>query len=107
MKLETARPTVFQAMLVPDGAGLAGCAALVRVRGMAAPGRRPSCVSERYVSGSRRRQGAWTVFDKRHWPGDDFADQLSSALRHEDIDLLILFETLRAARGRLALPTWC
>jgi hypothetical protein len=32
----------------------------------------------------------WRVFDKRYWPGDDFAAHLTFALRHEDVDLLIL-----------------
>lgn len=61
-----------------------------------APVRRPSCVSGLYVRGSHREEGAWTIFDKRYWPGDSFADHLTFALRHEDIDLLILkrvFET--------------
>jgi len=67
--------------------------------------RRPSCVSQQYVGGSRREDGAWTVFDKRSWPGDSLADHLTFALRHEDIDLLILkrvFETVpRAEVGTL------
>jgi hypothetical protein len=35
-------------------------------------------------------EGAWAIYDKRCWPGDNLADHLSFALRHEDIDLLIL-----------------
>jgi hypothetical protein len=42
------------------------------------------------VRGSQRQEGGWTVFDKRYWPGDNFADHLTFALRHETIDLLIL-----------------
>ncbi len=90
MRLEAATATAFQEMLVPDGARLAGRAALVHGLRIAAPVRRPSCVSKQYVSGSRRQEGPWTVFDKRYWPGDDFADHLTFALRHEDVDLLIL-----------------
>ena len=71
-------------------ADLAGWAALVDALGIEAPVRRPSCVSERHVGGSHREVGAWTVYDKRYWPGDTFADHLGFALRHEDIDLLIL-----------------
>lgn len=52
--------------------------------------RRPSCVSAQHISGSNREQGAWTIFDKRYWQGDSFADNLTFALRHEYIDLLIL-----------------
>src|SRR6266542_5769926 len=75
---------------------LAGWAALVHGLGIAAPVRRPNCVSEQYVSGSRRQEGPWTVFDKRYWPGENFADHLTFALRHEDVDLLILKRAFEA-----------
>jgi hypothetical protein len=90
MKLEAAPIPVFQEKTVPDGARLAGWAALVQGLTIAAPVRRPSCVPEQYVSGSRREEGGWTVFDKRYWPGDGVADHLTFALRHEDLDLLVL-----------------
>jgi Fic/DOC family protein len=96
MKLEAASTTVFQERLVPDGARLAGWAALVHGLGIAAPVRRPNCVSEQHVSGSRRQEGPWAVFDKRYWPGEDFADHLTFALRHEDVDLLILKRVFEA-----------
>jgi Fic/DOC family len=81
---------VFQEQTLPDGTRLAGGAALVHGLTLRAPVRRPSCVSEQHVRGSHREEGAWTVFDKRYWPGDTFADHLTFALRHEDIDLLVL-----------------
>ena len=90
MRLELATTRVFQEKTIPDGLRLAGWAALVHALALPAPVRRPSCVSEQHISGSRREQGAWSVFDKRYWPGDSLADQLTFALRHEDIDLLIL-----------------
>ena len=96
MKLDPAPITVFQEKTVPDGTRLAGWAALVHALAIPAPVRRPSCVSEQHVRGSHREEGAWTVFDKRYWPGDDFADHLSFALRHEDIDLLILKRVFEA-----------
>jgi Fic/DOC family protein len=90
MRLESAPITVFQDNTIPAGSRLAGWAALVHALGIAAPVRRPNCVSEQHVRGSHRREQAWTVFDKRYWPGDTFADHLTFALRHEDLDLLIL-----------------
>ncbi len=90
MRLELAPMTMFQDNAVAGGCKLAGWAALVDALGIEAPVRRPSCVSERHVGGSHREVGAWTVYDKRYWPGDSFADHLGFALRHEDIDLLIL-----------------
>jgi Fic/DOC family len=90
MRLETAHLLHFQETIVPDGSRLAGWAALVHALAVNAPVRRPSCVSEKHVSGSHRKEDDWTVFDKRYWPGDNFADHLTFALRHEDIDPLIL-----------------
>ena len=96
MRLESAPIAVFQENTVPGGTMLAGWAALVHALAIPAPVRRLSCVSEKHVSGSHRREGPWTIFDKRYWPGDTFADHLSFALRHEDIDLLILKRVFEA-----------
>ena len=89
LKLQT-ETAVFLERAVPTGTRLAGWAALVHALGIEAPVRQPSAVSDRYVKGSRRAEGAWVVFDKRYWPGETFAGHLTFALRHEDIDLLIL-----------------
>ena len=90
MRLDQATPISFQESLVPDGTKLVGWAALVYALSIEAPVRRPNCVSEKHVRGSHREERNWIVFDKRYWAGDDFADHLTFALRHEDIDLLIL-----------------
>ena len=80
----------FQESLLPRETRLAGLAALAAALSLPAPVRRPSCVSVKHVRGSHREEGVWRVFDKRYWPGDGLSDQLTFALRHEDIDLLIL-----------------
>src|SRR5437879_8817822 len=90
MKLEKQQTGVFQEQTIPQGTRLAGSSALVHELSIAAPVRRPACVAEQHVSGSRRQDGAWIVFDKRYWPGDSFADHLTFILRHEHTDLLIL-----------------
>lgn len=90
MKLALTPAAIFQERSVPAGAKLIGWAALVHALGILAPVRRPSCAAPRHVRGSHREEGGWIVFDKRYWPGDNFADHLTFALRHEDIDLLIL-----------------
>lgn len=90
MHLNFAPILAFQDSAIPDGARLAGWAALVHALGVPAPVRSPSCVSKQHVRGSHRSHGGWTVFDKRYWPGDSFADHLTFALRHENLDLLIL-----------------
>lgn len=96
MRLASGPIDVFQEKTVPDGTRLAGWAALIQALALGAPVRRPSCVSEQHVRGSYRQDGAWTAFDKRYWPGDTFADHLTFALRHEDIDLLVLKRAFEA-----------
>jgi Fic/DOC family len=80
----------FQEKTVPADTRLAGWAALVQTFGILAPVRRPSAVSGQHVKASRREERGWNVFDKRYWPGESFGDQLGFALRHEDLDLLVL-----------------
>jgi hypothetical protein len=61
-----------------------------------APLRRPHCISDKHVKGSHKQEREWVVFDKRYWPGDLFIDHLIFAMRHEDIDLLLLKRTFEA-----------
>jgi Fic/DOC family len=97
MQIETGTIAIFQESTVPAGCRLVGWAALVRAFAIAAPVRRPSCASEQHIRGSHRDEGIWKIYDKRYWPGDTFADHLSFALRHEDIDLLIVRRLCEAA----------
>jgi hypothetical protein len=96
MRLPSPNIGVFQHKTVPGGTKLAGWAALVQKLALRGPVRRPSCVSQQHVGGSRREEGAWSIFDKRYWPGRTFADHLTFALRHEDMDLLILRRVFEA-----------
>ena len=90
MHIDFEKPLSFQDKTVPKGTQLAGWAALVHALGLRAPVRRPGCVSEKHIAGSRREADGFHVFDKRYQPGDQFTDHLTFALRHENIDLLIL-----------------
>lgn len=83
-------PFTFQDKVLPTGSQLAGWAALVHLLDLQAPVRQPSCISEGHIRGSHRLQGQWRIFDKRYRPGEELTGQLNFALRHEDIDLLIL-----------------
>jgi hypothetical protein len=96
MRLESAPIAVFQDNTIPAACRLVGWAALAHALAIAAPVRRPACVSEQFIRGSHRQDQAWTVFDKRYWPGDTFADHLTFALRHENLDLLILKRVFEA-----------
>lgn len=90
MQLVLATPNVFQDKLVPAETRLAGLAALVHALSAQAPVRRPSAVSTKHVRGSRREEEGWRVYDKRYWPGDRPGQHLAFAMRHEDLDLLVL-----------------
>jgi Fic/DOC family len=100
MRLDFSPTRTFQEVPVPEQTRLAGWAALVQEFSLKGPVRRPSCVSEKHISGNRRENGIWRVFDKRYWPGDDFADHLTFALRHETLDLLILKRVFDAVPGK-------
>lgn len=87
--VSTSTPS-FQDDLVPEGTSLAGHAALVAALGVQAPVRKLSCVSDGHVRGNTRQQGHWKIYDKRYWPGETFGEHLTFALKHEDMDLLVL-----------------
>ncbi len=96
MRLELASVAFFQQSTPPENTRLAGWTALVHALSLDAPVRQPSCVSAKHVRGSHRNEGLWQVFDKRYWPGDDVTDHLTFALRHENLDLLVLKRAFHA-----------
>ena len=97
MRLDLTNTIAFQAMLLPDETKLVGWSALVQALHVQAPVRRPSAVSEKHIRGSHRDEDGWRLFDKRYWPGETLADHLTFALRHEDLDLVVLKRIFRAA----------
>jgi hypothetical protein len=97
MRLDFAGTRAFQDKLLPDGTQLVGLSALCQALSVKAPVRRPSAVSEKHIRGSYREEAGWRLFDKRYRPGDKFADHLTFALRHEDLDLLVLKRAFKAA----------
>ena len=90
MLITLSSSAVFQDSIIPVGTRLVGWAALVQALAIPAPVREPCCVSEQHINGSFRKHDEWTIFDKRYWPGETFAEHLTFALRHEHLDLLIL-----------------
>lgn len=100
MQLDISAIQTFQGSLVRYETRLAGWAALVQALSIQVPVRRPSCVSENHVRGSQREEGIWRVLDRRYWPGDDFADHLTFALRHENLDLLLLKRVFEAVPAK-------
>ncbi|RBI67294.1 cell filamentation protein Fic [Roseovarius sp. TE539] len=90
MQLEDLKPQFFLDEPLPENASLAGWSALVFSLGIRAPVRNPACISEKHVRGNKRTEGIWEVFGKRYLPESTLEGHLNFALRHEDIDLLIL-----------------
>ena len=68
MRPDNLTPPFFQDEPLPEGASLAGWAALVSAFGIPAPVRNPTCISKRHVRGNVRADGIWQVYDKRYWP---------------------------------------
>lgn len=89
-------PRDFADQPVPPGTALAGYSALVQTLDIQAPVRRPTVVSDQHVKGNVKTDGAWHIYDKRYEPGDTVADHLTFALRHEDLDLLVLKRIFQA-----------
>jgi hypothetical protein len=96
MQLHNHRPDFFQDEPLPEATSLVGWSALACSLGIRAPVRNLACVSERHVRGNRREDGPWTVFDKRYLPEDTLEGHLNFALKHENIDLLILKRVFEA-----------
>jgi Fic/DOC family protein len=100
MKIEIEPSDFFQNEPIPQGTALAGWAYLVHSLGVSAPLRQFSCISEKYVKGTRRVEGKWAIYDKRFSLENSLADHLNFALRHEIIDLLALKRILESVPER-------
>jgi len=90
MAFITTTPKNFQHEPVPATTKLVGWAALVHGLHIEAPVRELSCVSQKHIGGSQRKSGKWRIYDKRYAPNDTPADHIAFALKHENLDLLIL-----------------
>lgn len=86
----------FQEEPQPQGSTLAGWSALVHALQIKAPVRQFSCISEKHVSGGRRVDGRWEIYDKRYKPDNTALGHLRFALRYENTDLLVLKRVLDA-----------
>ncbi len=90
MQFIPAAPLTFQDELVPDETSLVGLSALVCALEVQAPVRTICCASQKHIRGGSKIEGNWKVFDKRFLLGETFGDHLTFALKHEDMDLLVL-----------------
>ena len=90
MRAKIDTPVYFQDERIPAGATLVGWTALVQELSIEAPVRHLSCISQKHIMGSQRQEGSWRVFDKRYAPEDSPVGHIVFALKHENIDLLVL-----------------
>jgi len=90
MPPEFRTPRLFKARLIPEGARLAGYAALVQALHVDVPMRSVACVSSASVREGRRAADGLILFDRRYRPEDGVGGHLVFALRHEEPDLRAL-----------------
>jgi hypothetical protein len=98
MDLPNQKPTLFQGSALPPGTSLAGLSALVHAFNVPAPVRQPSCISEQNIKGHIKEERGWKTYSKRYALEPTVQAHLNFAMRHENIDLLVL------KRVFLALP---
>lgn len=96
MKLELENSRLFQEKHVPQDASLIGMSALVQYLNVEAPVRKPACVSSRRIKQIKRDTGEWRIFDSKYAVEDTVEAHLVFAIRHEDLDLLVLKRTFLA-----------
>lgn len=88
------KSTVFQDKLLPQQSRLAGWAFLCNHYALRIPLNHPSSVSDHHIKGTIIKEGAFRVFDKRYWPGNDAIDHLNFAFKFEALELLCLKKVL-------------
>jgi len=90
VKLKLNTPTIFQEKHIPPAASLSGMSALVYALNVEAPVSKPACVSARRIKELKKDTGEWRIFDSKYGVDDTVSAHLVFALRHEDLDLLVL-----------------
>jgi len=86
----------FQGEVVPEACQLIGYAWLLEHYRLVFPLRELCCVSEKRLESQRIYKGVWTVFDAQLQVGTQAINHLEFCLKHEDIDMLLLKNILKA-----------
>jgi len=90
LNLELDNLTLFQEKHIPRDASLTGMSALVHALNVDAPVRKPACVSSQRIKQITKDTGEWRIFDSKYAVADTVDAHLVFALRHENLDLLVL-----------------
>ncbi len=96
MRIEFEPKEIFQNKTIPLDCGLVGYSALVEALKLRTPVRLPAAVSAKHIGGGKRQKAGFAVFDRRYHPGDSLIEHFVFALRHENIDLLVLKRAFEA-----------
>jgi hypothetical protein len=96
MKLVLNEPKSFQGKALPLGTSLIGTAALVHALGIKALVTKPTCVSDRRIKTIIKETADWDIYDNKYAVEATVQSHLVFALRHENLDLLVLKLIFRA-----------
>ncbi len=85
----------FQSELIPDSCRLVGYAWLLEEYNLSLPLRVYCCISEKRLQSQRIKKEKWTVFDAQLKVKESVSSHLVFALKHENIDMLLLKAILK------------
>ncbi len=95
----------FQSELVPESCRLVGYAWLLVRYDLSLPLRTYCCISEKRLQSQHIEKGKWTVFDAQLKVEESVSSHLAFALKHENIDMLLLKAILKKW-GKVALQSY-
>ncbi len=95
MKIELNEPKSFQGKAIPLGASLIGTSALVQSLKIEVPVAKPTCVSDKRIKAVTKETAEWYVYDSKYAIEATVQAHLVFALRHENLDLLVLKQIFR------------
>ena len=96
MKLKLEKTDIFQEKYVPADTSVAGLSALVQGLNVMAPVRNPVAVSKKRFKESIKETSQWRIFDNKYAVEPTIDAHLTFAMRHENIDLLVLKRIFQA-----------
>tara|TARA_Y100000768_G_scaffold385064_1_gene370348 strand:- start:786 stop:2327 length:1542 start_codon:yes stop_codon:yes gene_type:complete len=87
---------IFEGKVIPSGCNLVGYTWLVNKFNIKVPVRTLSCLSEKRLSSNRELESGWVKFDSQITLENSVFGHLEFAMKHEDLDLLVMKKILMA-----------
>ena len=85
----------FQNEILPKSCELIGYSWLINNFKLEVPLRQLSCISKKRLAAQTIKNGKWLIFDAQLMVEDNTYSHLEFAIKHEDIDLLVLKQILK------------